>query len=49
VLIQSSVITPFLVGFVVIFVGVCLLGIWFSRRRERQPAVRYEELLSVPE
>ena len=49
VLIQSSVITPFLVGFVVVFAGVLLLGIWFSRRRERQPAVKYEELLSVPE
>jgi hypothetical protein len=48
-LIQSSIITPFLVGFIVVFAGVCLLGIWFSRRKERQPAVKYEELLTVPE
>jgi hypothetical protein len=47
--IQSSIITPVLIGFIVIIAGLCLLGIWFSRRRERQPAVRYEDLLSVPE
>jgi hypothetical protein len=46
---QSEIVTPFLVTFIIIIVVVCLLGIWCARRKERQPAVRYEELLSVPE
>jgi len=46
---QSLIVTPFFVAFILIIVVVCLLGVWCSRRKERQPAVRYEELLSVPE
>lgn len=48
-LVQSLVVTPFFVGLLVMVTGICLLGIWCARRKERQPAVRYEELLSVPE
>ncbi|MFW9957830.1 MAG: hypothetical protein ACFFCT_07165 [Candidatus Odinarchaeota archaeon] len=47
--VQSSIVTPFFVGILVGITGICLLGIWSSRRKDRQPAVRYEELLSVPE
>lgn len=46
---QSQVVTPFIVAFITIFTVVCILGIWCARRKEPQPAVRYEELLSVPE
>jgi len=47
--VQSSIVTPFFVGILAMTTGICLLGIWCARRKERQPAVNYEELLSVPE
>jgi len=46
--IQSSIVTPLFIGFLVAVLVVCLLGIWLSRRGESQPAVRYDEILPKP-
>jgi hypothetical protein len=48
-IIQSSIMTPLLIGFILAVLVVCLLGIWMSRRSEPQPAVRYEEILPKPD
>jgi hypothetical protein len=45
---RSMLITPLLIGFTLAILSVCLLGIWVSRRTEKQPAVRYEEILPKP-
>jgi len=45
---QSTIITPLFIGFVLTILGVCILGIWVSRRSEEQPAVRYEKILPKP-
>ncbi len=48
-IIQSTIMTPLLIGFILAVLVVCLLGIWMSRRSEPQPAVRYEEILPKPD
>lgn len=46
--VQSTIITPLFIGFLVAVLVVCLTGIWLSRRGELQPAVRYDEILPKP-
>jgi len=46
--VQSTIITPLLIGLLVAILSVCLLGIWLSRRSEAQPAVKYEKILPNP-
>ncbi len=46
--VQSSIVTPLFIGFLVAVLVVCLLGIWLSRRGKPQPAVRYDEILPKP-
>jgi len=45
---QSTIVTPLFIGFLVIILGVCLVGIWLSRRSDSQPAVKYEKILPNP-
>jgi hypothetical protein len=45
-IIESTVVTPMLIGFLLVIPIVCLLGIWVSRRSEPFPAVKYNEILS---
>jgi hypothetical protein len=47
-IIESTVVTPLFIVFLLAVPVVCILGIWISRRGEPFPAVRYEEILPNP-
>ncbi|MHA2353848.1 MAG: hypothetical protein ACXADC_01630 [Candidatus Thorarchaeota archaeon] len=47
VITQNLIATPLLIAIVAVM-GICILGIWWARRREPIPAVRYDEILSLP-
>ena len=47
-IIESTVLTPLFIVFLVAVPVVCLLGIGISRRGESFPAVRYEKILPKP-
>ncbi|MHA1939269.1 MAG: hypothetical protein ACXABV_18950 [Candidatus Thorarchaeota archaeon] len=48
VITQNLISTPLVIAIVAAVIGICLLGIWWARRREPRPAVRYDEILSLP-
>ncbi|MFW9886328.1 MAG: hypothetical protein ACFFEX_18225 [Candidatus Thorarchaeota archaeon] len=39
---------PLVIGFLAAGMGISILGVWWARRREPRPAVRYDEILSKP-
>jgi hypothetical protein len=45
---RSLFASPLVLGFIVIALFVFILGIWCARRKEAQPAVRYEKILPYP-
>lgn len=48
VITQNLISTPVVIGFIAAGIGISILGIWWARRREPRPAVRYDEILSKP-
>ena len=48
VITQNLISTPLVLGFIAAGLGLSILGIWWARRREPTPAVRYDEILSKP-
>lgn len=40
--------SPLVLGFIVVTIIILIIGIWCARRREAQPAVRYEKILPYP-
>jgi hypothetical protein len=45
---ENLISTPLVVGFIVAGMVLSIIGIWWARRREPTPAVRYDEILSKP-
>ncbi len=45
---QNLISAPLLIAFIAPSLVLCLLGIWWARKREPSPAVRYDEILSKP-
>ena len=48
VITQNLISTPLVLGFIAAGLGLSILGIWWVRRREPTPAVRYDEILPKP-
>ncbi|MFW9967263.1 MAG: hypothetical protein ACFFEA_08930 [Candidatus Thorarchaeota archaeon] len=48
VITKNMISTPAVVMFIAAGLGISILGIWWARRREPRPAVRYDEILSKP-
>ncbi len=46
---QNTILTPPLIGVLLLIPFICLLGVWLSRRGKPFPAVRYEEILPKPD
>ena len=47
-IVESTVVTPLFIVFLLAVPIVCIFGIWISRRGESFPAVRYEKILPKP-
>jgi len=48
VITQNLISTPLVIAFVAAGLGLSILGIWWARKKEPRPAVRYDEILSKP-